>query len=163
MTLRDRFESYVEPEPTTGCWLWIGSKDKDGYGTLGVKTAAGWRHVKAHRVSYELFVGPIREGLEPDHLCRVRACVNWAHLEAVTHAQNCQRGEVGKYNSAKTHCPQGHPYSPENTKRISGNRRVCRTCQRKSDREAKRRSRFMAAHSPTVAELEDLFRPEPRE
>ena len=78
----------------------------------------------AHRVAYELQVGPIPVGLQLDHLCRVRSCVNPAHLEPVTSAENTRRG----LRAMKTHCPQGHPYAGENLLiRPTGQRR-CRTC-----------------------------------
>lgn len=71
-----------------GCWLWQGAKNPDGYGQMDHR----WFTFGAHRVSYLAFVGPIPEGLVIDHLCRVRHCVNPAHLEAVTSAENIRRG-----------------------------------------------------------------------
>lgn len=83
-TLLERFEEKVER--TEDCWLWLGSKVM-GYGVLGLN----YKLVYAHRVSYEEYVGPIPTDYEVDHLCRVRACVNPAHLEAVTGTVNRQR------------------------------------------------------------------------
>lgn len=83
----------------------------------------------AHRYVYELEVGPIPEGLEIDHLCRVRNCVNPAHLEAVTHAENIRRGTQGEWSKAKTHCPSDHPYNAANTVLNSRGTRVCRICR----------------------------------
>ena len=96
-----------------GCWLWQGRLTRDGYGATG---AAG-RSVLAHRLSYETFVGPIPEGLEIDHLCRVRACVNPAHLEPVTHAENVRRGEYPREthrNGRKVACARGHALDGDN-------------------------------------------------
>lgn len=109
-----------------GCWIWNGSKMRNGYGQLGV---AG-KHYAAHRYSYENKVGPIPIGLDLDHLCRVRACTNPDHLEPVTRSENLRRGmKRGEHQRAKTHCPYGHEYSQQNT-RINCGRRCCRTCDR---------------------------------
>jgi len=86
------------------------------------------RSVLAHRFAYEDQVGPIPAGLEVDHLCAVRSCVRPAHLEPVTHAENLRRA-----GARKTHCPQGHPYSDENT-RLYKRMRFCITCKREYDK-----------------------------
>lgn len=85
--LRERFEAKYVVTPG-GCWRWIGTRTPEGYGQIRV--AVG-EVAYAHRVAYELLVGPIPEGLHIDHLCRVRACVNPAHLEPVTQAENNRR------------------------------------------------------------------------
>jgi len=131
--LLDRILERSIPEPNTGCWLWIGCGNHRGYGQIKI---AGVQHL-AHRVSYELFVGPIPAGLQIDHLCRVRCCVNPSHLEPVTGLENARRGLGGSNESAKTHCPQGHAYTPENTCVCRGARH-CRQCNR--DRARVRRS-----------------------
>lgn len=84
--------------------------------------------VPAYRFAYEFLVGPIPDGLELDHLCRVRLCVNPAHLEPVTHAENNKRAGV-----AKTHCKWGHPYNEANTyrRRDRPGNRQCRVCARR--------------------------------
>lgn len=107
----------------SGCWMWTGRLNEFGYGRYGQRLA--------HRVMYELIVGPIPTGLELDHLCRVRACVNPAHLEPVDHTTNVKRGHG---NGRKTHCPSGHAYTPENTAVTQQGRRVCRECQRVHNR-----------------------------
>lgn len=76
---------------TDGCWLWSGAVSTNGYGRIGV---GGSRLEQAHRVAYEIHVGPIPEGLHIDHLCRNRLCVNPAHLEAVTQAENNRRATL---------------------------------------------------------------------
>lgn len=108
----------------SGCWLWMGSGGGSNYGKMQFRG----RIVQAHRASYELHRGPIPVGFELDHLCRVRACVNPAHLEPVTHAENARRSPlVGTNQRSKTHCPKGHPYDEENTI-LYGVRRSCRAC-----------------------------------
>jgi hypothetical protein len=110
-----------------GCWEWLGSHHERGYGTFW----NGEKNVKAHRWLYELLVGPIPEGFEPDHLCRNTACVRPSHLEPVTHVENVLRGEGAcARNARKTHCKHGHEFTDENTGRQTGGGRYCRTCMR---------------------------------
>ena len=132
--LPDRFMALVEPEPTSGCWIWIGSRTGGGYGTYW----DGTRSVGAHRFAFEAYHGPLGSGLEPDHLCRLRCCVNALHMEAVTHQVNNARGVGSAFmlNAAKTQCPRRHPYDAGNTRRYQG-RRFCRLC----DRDRHRRGR----------------------
>lgn len=122
--LIDRALRFVDK--TDGCWLWTGARKAGGYGQIKV----GEQSRLAHRALYELLVGPIPEGLELDHLCRVRECVNPEHLEPVTRRENVLRGVApAAANARKTHCPQGHPYEGRNVyiNAASGGR-VCRTC-----------------------------------
>ncbi len=132
----DRFDEKVEIDSATGCWLWTAAMKPNGYGCFGLGAQQ-----YAHRVSYERHKGPIPEGLEIDHLCRVRNCVNPDHLEAVTHRENVRRGTVGLYNLRKIHCPQGHEYNPENTRVTRKNLRNCRVCDRDRHAAARRRAR----------------------
>lgn len=105
------------------CWLWTGTTNPAGYGQLSRRRPGP--SVLAHRFIYEWLVGPIPEGLELDHLCRVHSCVRPDHLEPVTHAENMRRSLA--YRTHKTHCPQGHPYDEANTYVYRG-RRNCRAC-----------------------------------
>lgn len=112
---------------SNGCWIWSGRMDRDGYGRLDV---AG-RNVLAHRLSYEASVGPIPGDLTLDHLCRVTACVNPAHLEPVSRGENTMRGDTipARY-AARTHCNYGHPFDAANTAYPKRGGRACKTCRR---------------------------------
>jgi hypothetical protein len=108
------------------CWLWTAPPNSDGYGRLKVDG----QEVKAHVFAYELLIGPVPSGLQPDHLCRVRLCVRPDHLEPVTCRVNLLRGDThAARNAAKTHCLAGHAFSAENTYIYRG-KRYCRACQR---------------------------------
>lgn len=83
-------KKYVEDE--NGCWIWTSSRDRLGYGQYDVITDGVHRNWRAHRYVYEQLVRPLAADESLDHLCRVHACVNPAHLEPVTNAENCRRG-----------------------------------------------------------------------
>lgn len=144
-TIIARFMDKVACEPNTGCWLWLGALTPTGYPTFWINGQTE----RAHRVSYELFKGPIPEGLTVDHTCHDpkvcllgegcphRSCVNPEHLAAVTDLENMRRGHGSKRGQlaaaavkhAITHCPQGHEYSPDNTY-IYSQKRQCRACRK---------------------------------
>jgi len=129
MDLPQRFLDKVNI--TDSCWLWTAAT-RSGYGAYAV--THGYIDL-AHRVAYRALKGEIPEGLEIDHLCRVRNCVNPDYLELVTRQQNVLRGlgpvVTQERHKAKTHCPKGHEYTEENTYRdyYKGYpRRTCREC-----------------------------------
>ena len=135
---KKRFFDKVVVDPETGCWEWSAARTQGGYGVFWFD---GKQHY-AHRVAYELVKGKIPEGLELDHLCRHRACVRPDHLEAVTHKENLLRGETFQAaNAAKTHCPQGHPYSGDNLYVTPDGERECRTCRAESARRYRARKK----------------------
>jgi hypothetical protein len=138
----ERFMAKVEVgRSPDDCWLWVGWVEPTGYGVFQL----AYKRLRAHRWSYEHFVGPIPEGLVLDHLCRVTNCVNPAHLEPVTNRENVLRGESPlARNARKTHCKRGHEFTSENTIPVivGGNPgRACRACRRdrvRTDERARR-------------------------
>lgn len=147
ITTAERFWSKVDK--TDDCWLWTGYIKPNGYATF---YPGGGRHVDkvyVHRWAYEATRGLILDGLEVDHLCNVRHCVNPAHLEAVSRRENLDRRNDaqgwqrlpvrGLPRSLKTHCKHGHPFDAENTYWHSGYR-YCKTCRRGRSRARDRMS-----------------------
>lgn len=124
--LDNRFWSKVEK--TNSCWNWTASDRGEGYGCFGFKG----KIEQSHRLSYEDSKGKIPEGLQIDHLCRNRKCVNPDHLEAVTHRENTLRGNnFIAQNAKKTHCIHGHPFNEENTIiRKNQKGRDCKQCNK---------------------------------
>jgi hypothetical protein len=141
----ERWLARVRKEPNGGCWLWPGSLDSKGYAHTGYSIDGKTYDARLHQLFYTRFAGPVGEGLELDHLCRVRACCNPDHLEAVSHQENTRRGEAGGLrnrgpvweNSQKSHCKNGHPFDEANTYRTKNGNRRCRACNREEKRERK--------------------------
>lgn len=132
------------------CWLWTGYLSADGYGAISV----GGKPTGAHRAAYETYTGPIPEGMEIDHLCRVRHCVNPAHLEAVTHKVNMQRRDYTPV--PKERCKNGHPFDEANT-RVSNGKRVCRACRREISRRHREKQAEQAAQVTFRPGIEGLM------
>lgn len=130
LSIAERFWARVDA--SGDCWVWTASCDHKGYGQFspggGVKTQ------RAHRWAWEHLVGPIPDRMVIDHLCRVRRCVNPDHLRITTSGENtaCSPIALAAVAARKTHCTNGHQYTPENTyltRLKSGNTgRSCRQC-----------------------------------
>lgn len=133
--LPQHFWNKVEFEPNSGCWLWNGYTNHDGYGRVSI----GGKLQMAHRATF----GPVPEGMEIDHKCRVRCCCNPDHLEAVTHKVNVQRGLVPIVTAMRklsmTHCKNGHEYTTQNTAIAKCGARRCRACHAETERARRAR------------------------
>lgn len=140
------------------CWNWMGPQDNqlrkgDHGGSYGRFRANRWYYMP-HRVAWVLANGEIPKGLVIDHVCRNRLCVNPAHLEPVTDKVNILRGvSFSAQNAQKTHCINGHEFTPENTLRVKtrngngrgtkrGIGRACKICHLLSSKEWKRKARL---------------------
>lgn len=122
---------------SNGCWITEYKLKRDGYSRVKIKGKAAL----AHRVTYQVLVGPIPDGLTLDHLCRNRGCCNPYHLEPISLVENIMRGDgFGARNARKTHCNKGHEFTDENT-RTYKNGRWCRTCVRERSTERRKQSK----------------------
>ena len=127
----ERLLQKVEQITESGCWIYTGRLTRDGYASVFYQG----RMAPLHRIFYEHFIDKIPQGLEPDHLCRVRCCENPWHLEIVSRLENTMRGNsVPAINARKTHCKYGHPFSGRNLHIRSDGSRSCRMCLANKER-----------------------------
>lgn len=139
--LPNRFTNKFIPVPESGCWIWTAHCSEDGYGTF---RAQSYKMMKAHRYSFEALKWPIPLGLQLDHLCRVRCCVNPDHLEIVDNRTNCLRGYgPTSLNAKKTHCKYGHEFTQDNTGPQTSGGRSCRICSRRIKAAYKKRKKMV--------------------
>lgn len=110
------------------CWEWTASRNAGGYGQFWLAGTV----TLAHRLAYELLVGPIPDGLEIDHLCRNRGCVKPSHLQPVSHTENVRRGAITNSDT----CRNGlHPWTKENIYVKPNGEKVCRPCRTAGQRQ----------------------------
>ena len=143
-----RFWVKVRQGPS-GCLLWTAGTYGGGYGRFKIDG----KDRPAHRVVFEWLIGAIPDGMQLDHLCRIKRCVNISHLEIVTSKENTLRG-IGPaaIHASKTHCPRGHEYSQENTYiRRRGGNRSCKICVRAQVRASYWRRKSKAEREAATA------------
>lgn len=130
--IEHRFWQYVEW--SEGCWLWTGAQYPNSYGHFSWRAASGY----AHRAAYMLAIGTIPDGLSLDHLCRTPACVNPAHLEAVSSRENVLRSPIAPaaINARKTRCPRGHVLEDAYVNKRGRQCRQCRNATQRTRRAA---------------------------
>jgi hypothetical protein len=131
-------------DPDTGCWLWVGGLNPNGYGTVKDENS---RTATVHRLTYKQLVGPIPDGLGLDHLCRVRRCRNPEHVEQVTQRKNLERGDtLNARGLTQTHCSRDHELAAANSYRHPDGSRRCRMCNRLRARVIRARNKEMRHH-----------------
>lgn len=131
-----QFQRRIRKDAADGCWNWTGPMTWNGYGITRFKG----KNTTAHRAFWRFMRGEIPDGMDLDHLCRNRLCVNTDHLEQVTRSENLRRGFESRG------CVNGHPYKPEDfsiVRRSDGStERRCKVCHRERNGRAKRRLRL---------------------
>lgn len=163
LRLPGRLQRNIQPEPNSGCWLWTASTNQKGYG----RTELTGRSMLAHRAVWISLVGPIPAGMQLDHRCRVRCCVNPDHLRVVTPRENTNAPgslHLGLLARNQKSCKRGHPLDGTNLYiRKSEGHRGCRVCRRdawkkyfalnRDKRNARRRRRRALPDGPAGATL----------
>jgi hypothetical protein len=135
--MRTRIENLYD------CWIWVGGTNSWGYGSMWVSKTESRKAV--HRVLYQLVFGPLPQEMLLHHDCENTRCVNPSHLRALTVKEHNHIHRpfdwIAAFHRAKTHCPHGHPYSPENTYLDHKGGRICRTCRGIQQRRYRARKR----------------------
>lgn len=126
LPIREYIETRINKEMQPDCWIWTLAKDKDGYGVAH----KGRGNFRAHRISYETFIGPIPEGFSVCHHCDNPPCCNPAHLFLGTNQDNMDDMVAKGRKPRKSHCPKGHPYSGTNVVFESDGSQKCKICKR---------------------------------
>lgn len=139
--IESRFWSKVAQTDDDECWEWLASVTTSGYGQVHYRRGHLRRNLMAHRVAYELLIGPIPTGMTLDHLCRNKRCVNPAHLEIVTQRENVLRAA-----GSTAHCKRGHAWTEDNVLFENGSRK-CKTCNRRRQAEYRERRRAREARA----------------
>jgi hypothetical protein len=138
----ERLVEKIRINDVTDCWEWTASKQAQGYAQISIKLLNGKHQPQlAHILTYEWLVGPVPDGMELDHLCRVRHCVNPFHLEPVPHLDNVLRGAAptAKWSLTNT-CKRGHPLRGDNVYIQKGGLRSCIICRKDRLKEFRRRN-----------------------
>jgi hypothetical protein len=153
--LTNKILTNVICEIDTKCWVWQKTINPNGYGVIN---DINHKNKRAHRVSYEVFVGLIEDKMQINHICKNRSCVNPDHLEQLSHAENGSRDKAKHHNSLKTHCIRGHEYSEENTVRTMRKKghdgwvlRSCKICRNITSKQ------YRNGLSPRRPSLEQRF------
>ena len=141
----DRLHACIDKHAASNCWLWTGAVGRCKY---GIRKIRGKSYL-VHRLFYQMYKGEIQDGLQVDHLCNVRICMNPEHMRLVTAKENLlarHSNTVTRFNKEKTHCHNGHEYTKENT-RINKNKangaRVCKTCNQLYQRAYYKTHKYM--------------------
>lgn len=134
MSIAERLDRMSIPEPMSGCTVWLGTRNRDGYGMVEHEG----KTQSAHRVAWVSQHGPIPAGLEIDHRCKLRCCINTDHMRLATRRENTRNsGAVSALAAQRVACPQGHPYDGVNYRGA----RICRQCARAANERYEQRQR----------------------